>query len=305
MSYRWTIALLCCSALLACEKQEPVRLVLLGDTGTGDAAQAQVASMLATTCDTLGCEAVLLLGDNFYPTGVASVDDPQWQTAFDTPYAAIAAPFLAVLGNHDYGGFGLGFEKDRAAAQVAMGSSGGKFVMPHHFYLRTIGNVDIFALDTSAIMFHDMEDQRAAVREWLKESDARWKVVIGHHPYLSNGTHGDAGAFDGFDASSDYSGVTWREFFASELCGKVDIYVAGHEHDLDWPIPEAGCAKPELIISGGGGASPRETSDRHPARYTNSVRGFFWLELSQQATAQVMEVDHVPVVVHQWKPLRD
>ena len=45
---------------------------------------------------------VVLLGDNFYEDGVASVDDPQWQTKFEDPYANIDLPFYAVLGNHDH-----------------------------------------------------------------------------------------------------------------------------------------------------------------------------------------------------------
>ncbi len=298
---RFIVCFVALFSFASCTKPPPVRLVLLGDTGTGDAAQASVATLMETTCATLGCDAVVLLGDNFYPTGVADENDPQWQTAFETPYANLSAPFLAVLGNHDYGGNGIGFEKDRAAAQVAKGKLGGKFVMPDRFYLHTIGDVDIFVLDTTAILFRDTEDQRAAIKRWRDTSHARWKIVAGHHPFRSNGVHGDAGSFDGLGATSDYAGASWREFFARELCDKVDVYVSGHEHDLDWPIPEDGCAKPELIVSGGGGAAPRAVSERHAARFTSANNGFFFLELAEQARAQVMEVGHDAALVHEWK----
>lgn len=285
--------------LVACAPQDPVRLILLGDTGTADQAQRDVADDVARTCGQLGCDAVLLLGDNFYPNGVSSADDSLWESAFNLPYSAVSLPFWVVLGNHDYGGLGLGFDKERAAVQVK--NDGGKWSMPKRFYSRSVRQVDLFALDTTAILFGDDADQRAAVKAWLAKSTARWRVVFGHHPYLSSGVHGDAGSFDGF-TRSEYAGETWQKFFADELCGKIDLYVSGHDHDLEWlPAPEK-CGKSELVVSGGGGAEPREIFDRHDSRYKASVNGFFWLELaSDKATGRVVEKGGEVTDVHAWR----
>jgi tartrate-resistant acid phosphatase type 5 len=45
--------------------------------------------------------------DNFYDEGVDSLDDEQFQTKFELPYADIDFPFWVVLGNHDYGELSL------------------------------------------------------------------------------------------------------------------------------------------------------------------------------------------------------
>src|SRR4051794_19915074 len=77
-----------------------VRFIALGDTGKGNPGQYQVGAAMGTHCATFGCDFVVLLGDNFYPNGVGSTDDPQWETAFKKPYETVNVPFYAVLGNH-------------------------------------------------------------------------------------------------------------------------------------------------------------------------------------------------------------
>lgn len=81
-----------------------VRFFAMGDQGTGDPDQGNVARAVFELCQRSGCDFGLLLGDNFYPSGVESTSDPQWQAKFEKPYADLLAagiPFYAVLGNHD------------------------------------------------------------------------------------------------------------------------------------------------------------------------------------------------------------
>ena len=47
-------------------------------------------------------DAILLTGDNFYPCGVKSVDDPRWSLV--RPLTRVGVPIFPVLGNHDYCG---------------------------------------------------------------------------------------------------------------------------------------------------------------------------------------------------------
>jgi hypothetical protein len=81
-----------------------VRLLAVGDVGDGNSAQRRVARAMSERCALAGgCDAVLLLGDNFYDRGVSGLDDRQWLTKFEEPYALpfLDVPFYAVLGNHD------------------------------------------------------------------------------------------------------------------------------------------------------------------------------------------------------------
>src|SRR5690242_20330024 len=80
-----------------------VRFVAFGDAGAATGAQFAVAQAMADVCKARGCDFALELGDNIYPEGVRSADDPQFETKFETPYEALKMPFYVALGNHDNG----------------------------------------------------------------------------------------------------------------------------------------------------------------------------------------------------------
>ncbi len=57
-----------------------LRFVALGDWGDDDGFQPEVAAALGTWANQRPLDFVLSLGDNFYPHGVTSVNDTQWDT---------------------------------------------------------------------------------------------------------------------------------------------------------------------------------------------------------------------------------
>lgn len=68
-------------------------------------------------------------------------------------------------------------------------------------------------------------DLERGMAEWLerslRESDARWKIVIGHHPIWSS-------------AGSKYEEAkVMRRLILPALCRYADMYIAGHEHTLE------------------------------------------------------------------------
>jgi allantoate deiminase len=174
-----------------------VRFVAIGDQGKGNDNQRRVGAAIGKHCAAKGCDFVVLLGDNFYPSGVASTSDPQWQSAFVTPYESVNVPFYAVLGNHDYGADGMGTDLPRADAELAYGSVNPKWRMPAAHYRFRRGDVEFFVADTNRSMFALYQDARRDFETWLTESTAPWKIVFAHHPYKSNGRHGNAGNYDG------------------------------------------------------------------------------------------------------------
>ena len=110
------------------DPEQVVRFIAMGDGGEGNTNQYQNAAAIKTLCESKGCEFVLYLGDNFYNDGVESVDDEQFQTKFELPYAELDLPFYVVLGNHDYGSWSIWEYK--AAYEVEYTDHSDKWFLP-------------------------------------------------------------------------------------------------------------------------------------------------------------------------------
>jgi hypothetical protein len=259
-----------------------VRFVALGDTGKGNAEQTQVGNAVGALCAAQGCDFVVLLGDNFYPTGVSGTSDPQWQTAFVLPYQNVNAPFYAVLGNHDYGGNGAGYEVQKADAQVAYSQVNSKWRMPATHYRWSVRGVDFFAADTNRSMFKLDSQVINDFNTWLPSSAATWKIVFGHHPLKSNGRHGNAGSYDGLPFIPIANGAGVRDFLEGSVCGRADVYLSGHDHNLQWL--QSTCTRPgsnihtELLVSGGGASTTDlDTPPRNRYHWQADSLGFVYV----------------------------
>lgn len=191
------------SPLSAGEPQ--MSFVALGDWGRrGAGRQRAVATAMATAAETMASRFVITVGDNFYENGVQSVTDPHWKRSFEDVYTApsLQTPWYAVLGNHDHRG--------SAQAQVDYTRVSPRWRMPGRYY-RVPGaqhdapQLDLFFLDTTALVAGYGQTsppalQRAATAQldWLDaelgRSRAAWKLVVGHHPVHSGGSHGDTPA---------------------------------------------------------------------------------------------------------------
>ena len=253
-----------------------LRFVAIGDTGRGDAAQARVADALAKKCAVSGCDFVQLLGDNIYTSGVTSTTDPQWQSHFERPYAKVDLPFWVVLGNHDYGGGGLGNESDKAGHQVEYSRVSAKWRLPARFWRRVENDVELVGLDTNAAVYRQAAAQRAEVDAWLTSSKATWRLAFGHHPYKSNGPHGDAGSYDPGKNNGLDGGRGFKEFFDGAVCGKVDVYFAGHDHSIQVLQPD--CGGTALVVSGAG-AEATTLPGSNPTYHQTLALGFVWVEV--------------------------
>ena len=254
-----------------------VRFIVMGDTGEGNADQKAVADAIESKCAVDGCDFVLLLGDNIYDDGVTGTSDRQWQTKFEEPYARLDLPFYAVLGNHDYGGSlslgpfevvdtpGIGNEWHKGPIEVQYTQLSEKWTMPATHYTVRFDTVGFVMLDTNSMLWNDTThgDQRNwyanAVRE-LKADGAQWILGAGHHTYRSNGTHGNAGNYESIEVAGVdvpnpvpiLNGAHVKTFFDQHVCGTLDVYFCGHDHNRQWlNAPQALCGT-ELIVSGAG-----------------------------------------------------
>lgn len=235
----------------------PVRFLALGDGGHGNSAQYKVAAAMEGICAVKGCDFAIYLGDNIYSDGVSSVDDSQFEEKFESPYASLDFPFYMALGNHDWGN---GFEGTQFQVEYTAHST--KWTMPDQYYAHTQGDVSFFVVDSQAIRDGDGSPQEEWLTGAMASSTSTWNIAYGHHPYISNGDHGNT---DG----------DFGDFFDRNLCGKVDVYFAGHDHDLQWLQPVCGT---EFIVSGAA-ASLRDVDGSNPTFYETSTLGFMWVEI--------------------------
>ena len=260
-----------------------IRFVALGDAGEGNLAQYAVADAMEVVCAQRGCDFALYLGDNFYDTGVSGVDDEQFYTKFESPYEELDFPFYVVMGNHDLGFDGIGLEFWKAPYYVEYTVQSTKWTMPDTYYSQQVGNVALFGLDTTEIFFDLADDQQRWLDAKLTAVDPStdWIIAFGHHPYVSNGRHGNAGEYEGIPDWVPGAGIPRgdyiKEFFDESVCGKVDIYFAGHDHNRQWLEDTCGTT---FVVSGAGAKTTDLEGRGTPTLFEDDTReGFLWVEI--------------------------
>ncbi len=282
-----SLPLLLLTALVACKKPAPlppvenpahegVAFVAVGDTGKGNAGQRQVAEAIRAHCAVHGCDFAVLLGDNIYEAGVSGVDDPQWQSKFEEPYAALPFPFYVVLGNHDHASMAPAPPYERAMNEVAYSAHSAKWKLPARFWReRPSPELELVGLDTSPEMNAPDEEQRAALAGWFSAPAPTWRIALGHHPYRSNGPHGNAGHYDGA-SGTPLAGVGFASLLETQVCGKADLYLSGHDHDRQW-LAET-CQGTALVVSGAG-AEGYPLPGANPVEFQSDREGFLYVHL--------------------------
>lgn len=269
---KWTLTLTLVLNLFVAAglKAQEIGLILLGDTGEINQDRDRVAKAIKTYCQVEICTVVLLLGDNFYNTGVTSVDDPQFKTKFEDPYKELKLRFFPVLGNHD----ALG------NWQAEIDYTSERWNLIARYYKLDLKLVNLYALDTNLYVLNKNIVSNPAVRKqqniWLKnqltDSTAEWKIVYGHHPVFSSGMHSDTKAL-----IEDIKPLLQKY--------QVDFYISGHDHDKEL-IEQNGT---KYIISGTGSKS-RPITKSEKSQFAASTYGFAHL-LFKNNTAILRFVD--------------
>ena len=204
----------------------------LGRNGYYD--QKQVAEMMGEVAGLADPEFVALAGDTHHFQGVRSIQDPLWLTNFEWIYKhpELMIAWHPVLGNHEYEG--------STQAVLDYASVSRRWEMPDRYYAMTESvseGVDVLLLfiDTPPLIDkyrdnpvqhpdagqQDMDRQLAWIDATLGASEAKWKVVLGHHPV--------------------YAGTTKDEIERTDLQErlqplldkhKIDAMVSGHIHNF-------------------------------------------------------------------------
>jgi acid phosphatase len=232
-----TTATLTAGAAFPAAAQTPaLKFILVGDWGRGGHdEQRAVAVQMGKTAAEIDSPFIVSVGDNFYENGVSGVDDPQWQTSFEQIYTAesLQRPWKVILGNHDYRG--------NVQAQLDYSAHSKRWQLPARYYavretLPDGGTADFFYLDTSPfikkyigsktdISGQDTDAQLAWLDKALGDSNATWKIVIGHHP-----------VYTALAAEAGYESHDQPDLIArlNPLLVKheIPIYICGHDHCL-------------------------------------------------------------------------
>ena len=219
-----------------------VNCLLIGDMGKGTEDQHSVARSMKKLRNKYKTKFVLGLGDNIYPDGCVSVDDPLFQTNFEDPYSILPNDrWYMCLGNHDYGYqkelLGL---KDNSKSQVEYTKHSKKWYMPTKYYSFTKGPVEFFYVDsnTDRLSESEIQHQLNVMKSKLDKSKKKFKVVVGHHTWRSIAGHENA--------------EPRYETFLNDLFRdtKPDMYLCGHDHCKSLIVKDDGIT---LGIIGTGG----------------------------------------------------
>jgi len=257
-----------------------VNFLVIGDWGRcGEYFQKEVAEQLSFASVSVDASFIISTGDNFYPKGVASIDDPLWTRSFEDVYHhySLQKEWYAVLGNHDY--------KTNPQAEIDYSKKNTRWTMPSHYYSKKIAIdgdtnqkilfvfidtnplIDKYYSEDSEFGKHIRAQDSLVQKKWLirtlsdPDPTIRWRFVIGHHPLYTSGKR-----------IKSPETLQFRESMKGIFDKyNVDAYICGHEHQLEYIKPEG---KTHYFISGSG-SEVREVKGQLPeSRFKASDHGF-------------------------------
>ena len=168
------------SSVFCSSVTDKIRFAVIGDWGTGEQDQFGIGKQMLSSHLRRSFDFVISAGDNVYPNGSGRL----FGKNFEQPFAGLLkerVKFYTVLGNHDVR------EGRQDQCQYPLFNMGGQ-----NYYKIERGNglVEFFMLDSN--------DFGATQANWLesalRESKAKWKLAVFHHPLYTSGTHGPATA---------------------------------------------------------------------------------------------------------------
>ncbi|KAM6546747.1 hypothetical protein CsatB_027483 [Cannabis sativa] len=237
----------------AAKEDGSLTILVVGDWGRrGHYNQSQVAYQMGIIGEKLDIDFVISTGDNFYESGLKGVDDPAFQESFTNIYTApsLQKPWYTVLGNHDYRG------DVEAQLSPVLRKLDSKWICMRSFIVDT-EIAEFFFVDTTPFVDKYFLEPKDDVYDWdailprkhylsnllkdvdsaLKESTAKWKIVVGHHTIKSASSHGNTHEIE-------------NQLLPILLENNVDVYMNGHDHclqhitSMESPI--------QFLTSGGG-----------------------------------------------------
>ena len=200
-----------------------VNLLVIGDMAGDTPERAAVAKAITESIAASGkhFDAAVVPGDVF-SMKLTSPDDPHIQKLFEKAYdpKILSFPFYIAYGNHDY-------EYGKAPMERGYSSEHpqSRFKLPAPYYRVDLPEKDplvtMLVLDSNRQALDDNHWQQEI--DWidaeLSKPRGLWTICCAHHPFFSNGAHGDNGVLQ----------TQWGELFKKH---HVDFYISGHDHTM-------------------------------------------------------------------------
>ncbi|GLT57327.1 hypothetical protein SLA2020_303070 [Shorea laevis] len=309
----FTAILSLCSVLSIAELQRfehdpkpdgSLSFLVVGDWGRrGAYNQSEVADQMGIIGEKLDIDFVISTGDNFYEDGLKGVDDPEFDESFPEIYTApsLQKQWYTVLGNHDYRGDVL------VQLSPILRKLDSRWICLRSFIVNA-EIVEFFFVDTTPFVNKYFTNPKDDVYDWrgvlprkqylsnllkvgfgfgIKESTAKWKIVVGHHTIRSAGQHGNT-----------------AELVAHLLPilqeNNVDLYINGHDHCLQHiSSPDSGI---QFLTSGGGSKAWRgEVNWWNPEemKFYYDGQGFMTVQITQPRV-DIAFYDVFGNVLHTW-----
>jgi 3',5'-cyclic AMP phosphodiesterase CpdA len=189
-------------------KSGSLKFAAMGDNGTGDRAQYELAQQMTKVHGTFPFDLVIMLGDNMYGSQTPS----DYVKKFEQPYAPLLAAgvkFQASIGNHD---------RPEQVSYKPYNMNG------QRYYTYARNNARFFALDSNLMDRKQLE----WLDDALKDSREDWKICYFHHPLYSNAArHG----------SSVDLRILLEPIFVKY---GVNVVFSGHDHVYERIKPQKG-----------------------------------------------------------------
>ena len=185
-----------------------VRFAVIGDNGTGDSPEFQIAQEMEAYRKTVGFDFVTMMGDNIY----GGHKPKDFEQKFEQPYKPLldaGVKFYACLGNHDV---------SNEVLYKPLNMNG------QHYYSFKKGEVQFFVLDSNYMDSKQLD----WIEQQLSGSSAKWKIAYFHHPLYSDGR------FHGPDLDLRKQLMPIFEKYG------VNVVLSGHEHVYERFKPEEG-----------------------------------------------------------------
>ena len=289
------------------EGEVTISLLAVGDTGERldwgwlPSAQRRVGAAMEAADRQRPVDALLLLGDNFYPKGLrettlvprlamnvvrpycrfvdlsAPRSDEVVKACLRAPGERHRVPIFAVLGNHDY----RAPESPRLEREAVPDFVANWDLPKNRIAVREIGRgVSLVLLQSMETVYKPqlLDELPKAIRS----ARGPWRILLCHHPVARTQSPDNEGRFE-----IGYMEEARRRI--AETGVPLQLVVSAHHHSLQIIEPSPP-GQPLQVVAGGGGASLHPITAVEGQRFASSRHGFARIDLVESAGSEHLVV---------------